>query len=89
MDNWQIWFAIYFSGVLTSMYALWLPSYRVIKELQPDNIFMRRPLLTNFVVFWIFFIMFPVVILSVIIPSKTEKFIKGFITGAMQLPKEK
>ena len=89
MDNWQIWFAIYFSGVLTAMYALWLPSYRVIKELQPDNIFMRRPLLTNFVVFWIFFIMFPVVILSVIIPSKTEKFIKGFITGAMQLPKEK
>ncbi len=89
MDNWQIWFAIYFSGVLTSMYALWLPSYRVIKELQPDNIFMRRPLLTNFVVFWMFFIMFPVVILSVIIPSKTEKFIKGFITGAMQLPKEK
>ena len=88
MDYWQIFVAFYVSGVVTAMYALWRPSWLILKELQPDNIFMRRPILSNFVVFWIFFIFFPVVILSILIPSKTEKFIRGFVHGAAQLPKE-
>ena len=89
MDIWQWVAIIYISGVCTAMYALWLPSYQVIKEVQPNNIIIRRPVLSNIVVFWIFFIFFPVVILSILIPSKTEKFIRGFITGAVQLPEEK
>ena len=88
MENWQLWAAIYISGVFTAMYALWLPSWRVIKKIQPDNIIIRRPILSNIVVFWIFFLFFPVTILSIIIPSKTENFIKGFIEGATNLPKE-
>ena len=40
MENWQLWAAIYISGVFTAMYALWLPSWRVIKKIQPDNIIM-------------------------------------------------
>ena len=88
MDYWQIFVAFYVSGVVTAMYALWRPSWLILKELQPDNIFMRRPILSNFVVFWIFFIFFPVVILSILIPSKTEKFIRGFVQGAAQLYKD-
>ena len=88
MDYWQIFVAFYVSGVVTAMYALWRPSWLILKELQPDNIFMRRPILSNFVVFWIFFIFIHVVILSILIPSKTEKFIRGFVQGAAQLPKE-
>ena len=51
MDYWQIFVAFYVSGVVTAMYALWRPSWLILKELQPDNIFMRRPILSNFVVF--------------------------------------
>ena len=45
MELWQIIAAVYLAGVITSMYSIWWPSYKLIRTLAPTNIVVQKPLL--------------------------------------------
>ena len=81
MELWQIIAAVYLSGTLAAMYSIWWPSYKLIRMVQPSNIVVQKPLLSSTIVFSIFLIFFPVLIITFIIPSKLERFINGFVNG--------
>jgi hypothetical protein len=85
MELWQIIAAVYLSGTLAAMYSIWWPSYKLIRMVQPSNIVVQKPLLSSTVVFSIFLIFFPVLIITFIIPSKLERFINGFVNGVINI----
>ncbi len=85
MDLWQIIAAVYLSGTLAAMYSIWWPSYKLIRMVQPSSIVVQKPLLSSIIVFSIFLIFFPVLIITFIIPSKLERFINGFVNGVINI----
>ena len=85
MELWQIVAAVYLSGTLAAMYSIWWPSYKLIRMVQPSNIVVQKPLLSSTIVFSIFLIFFPVLIITFIIPSKLERFINGFVNGVINI----
>lgn len=85
MEIWQIIAAVYLSGTLAAMYSIWWPSYKIIRAIAPSNIMVQKPLLSTFIVFCMFFVFFPFLILTFIIPSKLERFINGFVNGIINI----
>ncbi len=85
MELWQIFAAVYLSGTLASMYSIWWPSYKLIRVLAPTNIVAQKPLTSFIVVFFIFCLFFPVLIITFIIPSRLEGFIRGFVNGVIDI----
>ena len=85
MDIWQIIAAVYLSGTLATMYSIWWPSYKIIRTVAPYSIVVQRPLLSTIIVFSIFLLFFPVLIVTFIVPSKLERFINGFINGVINI----
>lgn len=85
MDIWQIIAAVYLSGTIATMYSIWWPSYKLIRIVAPYSIVVQRPLLSTIIVFCIFLIFFPVLIVTFIIPSKLERFIQGFVNGVINI----
>jgi hypothetical protein len=78
----EIFLAIYISGVITAMYALYWPAWKIIRAVNPDNLLVRKWLLSTIVVFIMFLFTFPVFILALLFPNKTQRFINGFVKGA-------
>ena len=85
MELWQIIAAVYLSGTLAAMYSIWWPSYKLIRVVQPSSIIVQKPILSSIIVFSIFLIFFPVLIITFILPSKLEKFINGFVNGVINI----
>ena len=83
MDIWQIIAAVYLSGTLAAMYSIWWPSYKLIRVIAPYNIVSQKPILGFIIVFFIFLLFFPVLIITFIVPSKLDRFIKGFVYGVV------
>ena len=85
MELWQIIAAVYLSGTLAAMYSIWWPSYKLIRVVQPSSIVVQKPILSSIIVFSIFLIFFPVLIITFIVPSKLERFINGFVNGVINI----
>ena len=85
MELWQIIAAVYLSGTLAAMYSIWWPSYKLIRVVQPSSIIVQKPILSSIIVFSIFLIFFPVLIITFIVPSKLERFINGFVNGVINI----
>jgi len=85
MELWQIIAAVYLSGTLAAMYSIWWPSYKLIRVVQPSSIVVQKPILSSIIVFSIFLIFFPVLIITFILPSKLERFINGFVNGVINI----
>ncbi len=81
----EIFIAFYASGVVIAMWSLWLPSYKIIKEIAPNNIVARKPILSGMVTFVIFTIMFPFIAYVILFDDKVERFQDGFIKGVLDL----
>jgi hypothetical protein len=85
MEIWQIIAAIYLSGVCAAMYSIWWPSYKLVRQLAPNNIMVDRPILSTLIVFFIFLLCFPLLIITFIVPNRLEGFIRGFVTGIIEI----
>ena len=85
MELWQIIAAVYLSGTLAAMYSIWWPSYKLIRVVQPSSIIVQKPIQSSIIVFSIFLIFFPVLIITFILPSKLEGFINGFVNGVINI----
>jgi hypothetical protein len=73
----------YFAGVLTAMYSLYIPAWNFVRAADPNNIMVRLKIRAAFVVFFLFSLVMPFLILVMLIPSVTNDFIKGFAKGMM------
>ena len=67
------------------MWKIWRPSYKVITLIDRDNILVTRPILSTIVVFIIFTIFLPFMVIPLLIPNKLEEFVLGFIRGAERI----
>jgi len=75
--------AFYFAGVLLAMFKIWLPSYKLIKLVDPDNPLIASPVMSTLVVLLIFTLFFPFMILTLLFDNQAIKFIEHFTRGAI------
>tara|TARA_B100000131_G_scaffold154376_1_gene149780 strand:- start:235 stop:498 length:264 start_codon:yes stop_codon:yes gene_type:complete len=75
--------AFYFAGVLLAMFKLWLPSYKIIKLVDPNNPLIASPLMSTLVVFILFTLFFPLIMFALLFDDKAIKFIEHFSRGAI------
>ena len=73
----------YFAGILTAMYSLYIPAWNFVRAAQPNNIMVRLKIRAAFVVFIMFALVMPFLIIVMLVPSITNDFIKGFAKGMM------
>ena len=73
----------YFAGVLTAMYSLYIPAWNFVRAAQPNNIMVRLKIRAAFVVFFLFSLVMPFLVIVMLIPNVTNDFIKGFAKGIM------
>ena len=79
----EIFIAFYVAGVGIAWWSLWLPSYKMIKEIAPDNIMAKKPIMSGLIVLVIFTIMFPFMAYIILFDDKIERFQNGFIKGVL------
>jgi hypothetical protein len=82
-DFWQYLLAFWLAGALLSMWKIYFPSLKIINKVAPQNILAQRPILSSIIVFSIFFIFLPFMVLTLLIPERLEKFANGFVKGAL------
>jgi len=85
MTTLQIILCFWLAGSLLAMWKIWKPSYKVISLIDTDNILVQRPILSTIVVFIIFTLFLPFMVLPLLIPQKAEEFALGFIKGAKRI----
>lgn len=78
----EIFIAGWLSGALVAMYKIWIPSFRIIKKVDPSNPLCVRPWLSTLVVAILFTIFLPVMIFALLFDNYTDRFIQAFIKGA-------
>jgi len=83
LNLFEVFVAFYIGGVITAMAVIYYPSYKIIKELDRNNIVVKSPIISFLVTFVIFFIMFPFVSWILIFDDKVERFINGFVKGVL------
>jgi len=85
MELWQIFAAVYLSGTLAAMYSIWWPSFNIIKSIAPTNIVAQKPILSFIIVFFIFLLFFPLLVITFIVPNRLDGFIRGFVNGVTEI----
>jgi hypothetical protein len=85
MTTLQMILCFWLAGSLLAMWKIWRPSYKVITLIDRDNILVTRPILSTIVVFIIFTIFLPFMVIPLLIPNKLEEFVLGFIRGAERI----
>ena len=78
----EYFIAIYMSGVMTAMWALYYPAWKIIRSVNPNNLLIIRPVTSFFTVFFFFTLFFPVIVVALIFPVRARLFIEGFARGA-------
>jgi len=85
MTTLQIILCFWLAGSLLAMWKIWKPSYKVISLIDTENILVQRPILSTIVVFIIFTLFLPFMVLPLLIPNKLEQFVYGFVNGAKKI----
>lgn len=85
MTTLQIILCFWIAGSLLAMWKIWRPSLKVISLINADNILAQRPILSTIVVFIIFTLFLPFMVLPLLIPQKAEEFAVGFIKGTEKI----
>jgi len=79
----EYFLAFYLAGIALAMYKLYIPIYRTINRLQPENIFIRRKYLGFFVVLGIFSVVLVIIIPSVLSEKLGKKFCVSFVDAVI------
>ena len=85
MTTLQMILCFWLAGSLLAMWKIWKPSYLVISKIDDTNILVQKPILSTIVVFFIFTLFLPFMVLPLLIPNKAEEFVSGFIKGTQRL----
>ena len=85
MTTLQIILCFWLAGSLLAMWKIWRPSLKVISLINADNILAQRPILSTIVVFILFTLFLPFMVLALVNPQKAEEFAVGFIKGTEKI----
>ena len=85
MTTLEIVAGFWLAGSLLAMWKIWRPSLKVISLINADNILAQRPILSTIVVFILFTLFLPFMVLPLLIPQKAEEFAVGFIKGTEKI----
>ena len=79
----EYFLAFYLAGIALAMYKLYIPIYRTIKKLEPDNLFVVRKYLGFFVILTIFSVVLVIIIPSVLSEKLGKKFCVSFVDAVI------
>ena len=79
----EYFLAFYLAGIALAMYKLYIPIYRTINRLEPENIFIRRKYLGFFIVLGMFSVVLILIIPSVLSESLGKKFCISFVNAVI------
>ena len=85
MTTLQMIICFWLAGSLLAMWKIWKPSLKIITLIDSNNILVERPILSTIVVFIIFTIFLPFMVIPLLIPNRLEEFVSGFIKGAERI----
>jgi len=85
MTTLEIVAGFWIAGSLLAMWKIWKPSLKIITLIDSNNILAERPILSTIVVFIIFTIFLPFMVIPLLIPNKAEEFVSGFIKGTQRI----
>ena len=81
----QMILCFWLAGSLLAMWKIWKPSLKIITAIDSNNILVERPIVSTVVVFIIFTIFLPFMVIPLLIPNKAEEFVSGFIKGTQKI----
>jgi len=79
----EYFLAFYLAGIALAMYKLYLPIYKTIKRLDPNNLFIVRKYLGFFVVLGMFSVVLILIIPSVLSENLGKKFCVSFVDAVI------
>jgi len=79
----EYFLAFYLAGIALAMYKLYLPIYKTIKRLDPNNLFIVRKYLGFFVVLGMFSVVLILIIPSVLSENLGKKFCVSFVDAVL------
>lgn len=79
----EYFLAFYLAGIALAMYKLYLPIYKTIKRLDPNNLFIVRKYLGFFVVLGMFSVVLILIIPSVLSENLGKKFCISFVDAVL------
>ena len=85
MTTLEIVAGFWIAGSLLAMWKIWKPSLKIITAIDSNNILVERPIMSTVVVFIIFTLFLPFMVIPLLIPNKAEEFVSGFIKGTQRL----
>ena len=81
----QMVLCFWLAGSLLAMWTIWKPSLKIITAIDSNNILAERPIMSTIVVFILFTIFLPFMVIPLLIPNKAEEFVSGFIKGTQRI----
>ena len=79
----EYFLAFYLAGIALAMYKLYLPIYKTIKRLDPNNLFIVRKYLGFFVVLGMFSVVLILIIPSILSENLGKKFCVSFVDAVL------
>jgi|TARA_B100001939_G_scaffold46858_1_gene36366 hypothetical protein len=79
----EILAASWLSGALLAWWQLFLPSMKIIRILEPDNLVVRFQWLCGTIFFFFSLVFFPFLISVILDDSRKERFMQGFIPALL------
>lgn len=76
----EYFLAFYIAGMALAMFRLYRPSYLTIKEIDPNNILIRK----NVIAFFVMIVGFAIILLGIIPALLSDKFARNFISSFVQ-----
>ena len=81
----EYFLAFYLAGIALAMYKLYLPIYKTIKRLDPNNLFIVRKYLGFFVVLGMFSVVLILIIPSILSENLGKKFCVSFVDAVINV----
>ena len=79
----EYFLAFYLAGIALAMYKLYIPIYRTINRLQPENIFIRRKYLGFFVILGIFSVVLIIITPTLLSDNLSKRFCVSFVDAVI------
>lgn len=79
----EYFLAFYLAGIALAMFKLYIPIYRTIKKLEPDNLFVVRKYLGFFVILAIFSVVLIVITPTLLSDKLGKRFCVSFVDAVL------
>jgi hypothetical protein len=79
----EYFLAFYVAGIALAMYRLYIPIYRTIKRLEPENIFVQRKYLGFFIILGMFSVVLILIAPTLLSDNLSKRFCVSFVDAVL------